>query len=57
MIAVIVFLVLVLGWVLVSGRLTARSITGPIALTVAGFLLARIPGASSSTSRPTRCAS
>jgi NhaP-type Na+/H+ or K+/H+ antiporter len=38
--AVIVFLLLVLAWVLTSGRLTARSVTGPIVLTAAGFVLA-----------------
>ncbi len=38
--AFMVFLLLVLAWVLTSGRLSARSVTGPIALTAAGFALA-----------------
>ncbi len=37
----LVFLVLVLLWVLVSGRLSVRSITGPVVLMTAGLVLAR----------------
>jgi NhaP-type Na+/H+ or K+/H+ antiporter len=36
----LLFLVLVLAWVLVSGRLSARSVTGPLVLMTAGFLVA-----------------
>jgi NhaP-type Na+/H+ or K+/H+ antiporter len=43
MTAVLAFVLVVLAWVLVSGRLSRRSVTGPIALTLAGLLVARVP--------------
>jgi NhaP-type Na+/H+ or K+/H+ antiporter len=39
--ATLAFLLVVVLWVLVSGRLSRRSVTGPIALTLAGLLVAR----------------
>jgi NhaP-type Na+/H+ or K+/H+ antiporter len=39
--AALAFLLVVVLWVLVSGRLSRRSVTGPIALTLAGLLAAR----------------
>lgn len=43
MIVLLAFFVLVLAWVLTSGRLSARSVTGPIVLTVCGLLLSELP--------------
>ncbi len=43
---VVLFLALVLAWVLVSRRLSARSVTAPIVLMVTGLLLARTDGIS-----------
>lgn len=43
MLAWVAFAVVVVAWVLVSGRLSRRSVTGPIALTLAGLLLATQP--------------
>lgn len=40
---VLAFVLVVVVWVLVSGRLTRRSVTGPIALTLAGLLVAQAP--------------
>jgi NhaP-type Na+/H+ or K+/H+ antiporter len=42
--AALAFLLVVVLWVLVSGRLSRRSVTGPIALTLAGLLAARAFG-------------
>ena len=41
---VVLFLALVLAWVLVSRRLSARSVTAPLVLMVVGFLLASTDG-------------
>ena len=43
MTAVVVFLVLALAWVLVSGRLESLSVTAPIVVTLLGFLAAVSP--------------
>ena len=43
MTAALVFLLVIVAWVLVSGRLSRRSVTGPIAMTVAGLLVVSVP--------------